>query len=118
MFRRTQSFPAPCKSQTPVLHYDAPVTDWEPRSLMVSPEVRAAVQEDGVVFLHLRRGIVFRCNRIGALVWEGLARRRNLSEIARQIAAEYGVSVPQAARDAAAFVAQLEAQDFLQSARG
>ena len=82
-------------------------------SIIPSSEVRASVQQDGVVFLHLRSGIVFRSNRIGAAIWKGLGSRQDLAAIALEIGREYGIPAEQAARDAAGFVAQLEAQGFL-----
>src|SRR5436305_13844776 len=65
-----------------------------------SSDVRASVHEDGVVFLHLRRGIVFRSNRIGAAIWRALGRRQDFAAIASDLGREYGVPVEQAARDA------------------
>ena len=82
-------------------------------SLVPSPDARASLQEDGVVFLHLQSGIVFRSNRVGAAIWKGLGSRRGLAEIASEIGREYGVPTDQAARDAARFVAQLETHGFL-----
>ena len=85
----------------------------DPRSIIPSPDVRASLQKDGVVFLHLRSGAVFRSNRIGAAIWKGLGSRQDLAAIASQIGGEYGIPADQAVRDAAAFLAQLEAQGFL-----
>ena len=82
-------------------------------SIVPSPDVRASFEEDGVVFLHLRSGIVFRSNRVGAAIWKGLGRRQDLAAIASEIGREYGIPADRAARDAAAFVAQIEAQGFL-----
>jgi len=82
-------------------------------SVIPSPDVRASLQEDGVVFLNLRSGMVFRSNRIGAEIWKGLGGRRELSSIAAEIGRQYGVPADQAALDTAAFVAQLETQGFV-----
>lgn len=83
------------------------------KSVIPSPDVRASLQEDGVVFLNLRSGIVFRSNRIGAAIWKGLGGRREPAAIASEIGREYGVRAEQAMRDTAAFIAQLEAQGFV-----
>jgi hypothetical protein len=112
MSHRIQSLLAHCKTKASGAQRARPA-DGHPHSIMPSPEVRASLQEDGVVFLHLRSGIVFRSNRIGAAIWKGLGSRQELAAIASQIGREYGIPVEQAARDAAGFVAQLEAQGFL-----
>jgi Coenzyme PQQ synthesis protein D (PqqD) len=78
-----------------------------------SSDARATVAEDGVVFLHLRSGIVFRSNRVGAAIWRALDRRQDIAAIASDIGREYGVPLEQAARDAMGFITQLEAQGFL-----
>ena len=78
-----------------------------------SSDVRASVQQDGVVFLHLGSGIVFRSNRIGAAIWRALGRRQDFAAIASEIGREYGVPVEQASRDAWGFITQLETQGFL-----
>jgi hypothetical protein len=75
--------------------------------------VVASAHPDGVVFLHVGKGAVFNSNRIGARIWRGLADREPLGAITAAIALEYGVKPDQVERDAAGFLADLEAQGFL-----
>src|SRR5437016_3649669 len=79
----------------------------------VSPDARASVQADGVVFLHLASGSVFRCNRIGARIWRGLLERQGMDSITAQISREYAVPREQVDHDAAGFVADLETEGLL-----
>lgn len=82
-------------------------------SLTVSPDVCASLQEEGVVFLQLRKGTVFRSNRIGADIWRGLLGGQDVTAIASEIVREYGISAGQAGEDTTRFVATLVAQGFL-----
>jgi hypothetical protein len=82
-------------------------------STTVSPDVRASFHDDGVVFLDVRGGTVFRSNRIGAAIWKGLIGRQELATIAAQIGREYSITAEQAMEDASSFVAQLESHGFL-----
>ncbi len=84
--------------------------------LLVSRDIIASDHPDGVVFLHVGRGAMFNSNRIGARIWRGLAAREPLGEVTAAIAREYGVDCELVERDAASFVADLEARGFL--ARG
>ncbi len=104
---------AQLKSLANVAHGARQITDDNSASVIPSPEVRASLQENGVVFLHQRSGTVFRSNRIGAAIWKGLVNRHDIATIVSQIGLEYGIPTAQAARDAAGFVSQLEAQGFL-----
>src|SRR3954462_7360959 len=79
----------------------------------ISPEARASVQPDGVVFLHLGSGSVFRSNRIGARIWQGLLEREGMDAVAANISREYEVPREQAERDAAGFIAELETAGLL-----
>jgi len=113
MFYRIQSLLAHFKTKTSGAPRVCRTAGHTTHSIIPSPEVRASFEQDGVVFLHLRSGIVFRSNRIGAAIWKGLGNRQNLAAIACDIGCRYGIPAEQAARDAAGFVAQLEAQGFL-----
>lgn len=118
MFYRIQRLLSHFKINTNVAPRARQTPHGHPHSIMPSPEVRTSLQEDGVVFLHLRSGTVFRSNRIGAAIWKGLGSRQDLPAIASGIGREYGIPADQAARDAAGFVAQLEAQGFLVRSTG
>jgi len=112
MFHHIQSLRAHFKTNTGAAPRARQTANHLAHSIVPAPEVRASLQEDGVVFLHLRSGIVFRSNRVGAVIWKKLGRSQDLASIASEIGREYGIPAEQAARDAAGFVAQLEAQGF------
>jgi hypothetical protein len=81
--------------------------------LEVSTDVVASTHADGVVFLDIRRGEVFHANRIGARIWRGLMDRESPGAVTAGIAREYGAGQEQVERDAAEFLAALEARGFL-----
>jgi hypothetical protein len=65
------------------------------------------------VFLHVRRGGVFKSNRIGARIWKGLLDHESLEGIAAQISREYAVPRKQVEQDTTRFLAELETEGFL-----
>jgi hypothetical protein len=79
----------------------------------VSPNGRTSSHPDGVVFLHLETGVLFKANRVGALIWEGVLKDNTLETIALQISREFAVPASRVAQDTAGFLADLEAQGFL-----
>lgn len=79
----------------------------------LSPEGRATIDQNGAAFLHIRRGVVFASNHIGARIWQGLAGRRSPEQIAAELSREFGVPQEQVARDTAEFIADLVAQGFV-----
>ncbi len=85
----------------------------ESAGIAISPDVIASAHEDGVVFLHVGKGNVFNSNRVGARIWQGLADRKPLAALVTAIAHEFGVEPERVERDAASFLAELEAQGFL-----
>jgi len=81
--------------------------------IAVSPDVIASAHPDGVVFLHVGKGDLFNSNPIGARIWRGLAEHEPMGAVTAGIAREYGVEPARVERDAAEFLADLEAQGFL-----
>src|SRR5580765_463374 len=81
--------------------------------LSISPDARASVRPDGVVFLPVGSGSVFRSNPIGARIWRGLLEREGMDSIAAHISREYAVPREQVEQDAACFVADLETAGLL-----
>ena len=79
----------------------------------VSPFGRTSAHPEGVVFLHLETGILFKANRVGARIWEGVLNHDSPEIIASQISREYAVPASQVEADTAGFLADLEAQGFL-----
>jgi len=79
----------------------------------ISPDARASVRPDGVVFLHVGSGSVFKSNAIGARIWQGLLEREAVDTIAADISREYTVPREQVERDAAGFIADLETEGLV-----
>ena len=73
----------------------------------VSPLVRGSINSDGLVLLDLQGGVVLASNVVGACIWQLIEERRDTPEIARRVAAEFGVDRDRAARDVDAFIAAL-----------
>ena len=85
----------------------------ETSSLTILPAGRASLNPDGVVFLNVASGVVFKSNRVGSRIWEGVQKQQNPAAIAAQISREYCIPNEQASEDTATFLAQLEAEGFL-----
>ena len=80
---------------------------------VISPSTRVTRNHEGAVWLHLERGLVFRSNHIGALIWQGLADRKAPESIANEISTNYGVPYSQVASDIAGFLKDLAAQGLI-----
>jgi len=78
-----------------------------------SAESRASIDTDGIALFHLSSGLIFRANRIGAIIWQGVRDKQTVQNIAAGISREHGVSLGQAEQDTTAFIAELRAQKFL-----
>jgi len=76
--------------------------------LIVPPEVRASLQGDSLVFLHVGKGLVYKSNSTGTRIWRGLMDRQAPRAIAEQISKEYGVPPEQVEQHVHAFVADLQ----------
>jgi hypothetical protein len=85
----------------------------EGNSSVISPDARVSLDHNGAVFLHVRSGIVFTSNRIGARIWQGLRDREGVETIATRISRENGAPHDLVRQDTAEFVAELHAQGFL-----
>ena len=81
-------------------------------------EARASIDADGIAFFHLSSGIIFRANRIGARIWQGVLDNQAAESIAREISCEYHVPLERAEHDTAAFILDLEAHGLLAGAKG
>jgi hypothetical protein len=78
-----------------------------PEVLIVPSEVRASVEGDNLVFLHIGKGLVYKSNSTGSRIWRGLMARQPLRLIAEQLSREYGVPQEQVERHVTDFVADL-----------
>jgi hypothetical protein len=72
-----------------------------------SAAVRASVSADGLVLLDVQGGLVLASNPIGARIWQLIEQQRTPPEIARQLVADYEISLERARRDVEAFAAAL-----------
>jgi hypothetical protein len=79
----------------------------------VAPDVKASLNPDGVVLIHLGRGTVFSANRVGAMIWKGAAERWSLEKVAACISGEFHIPPQTVQRDAAEFLAALQAEGLL-----
>lgn len=81
--------------------------------LRTSPAVRASVSTDGLVLLDVRGGVVLASNPVGARIWQLVEHGRSASQIAWQLAENYGVGVERVRRDVDLFLAALIARGLL-----
>jgi len=76
-------------------------------SLRLSREARACIENDGIVLMHLARGLLFSANRIGARIWQGLDKGHSIGGIAAAISQEYGIRVDISEQDCIEFCQDL-----------
>lgn len=76
-------------------------------------EVRAVIQPEGLVLLHISNGMFYQANQVGARIWAKLTAGIRLDEVTKQIAGEFDVPETTVAADAFEFVNSLLAQGFL-----
>jgi hypothetical protein len=81
--------------------------------IVISPDARVSLDQNGAVFLQARSGVIFTSNRIGARIWQGLRDRESVEAIAARISGESGALHNQVRQDTARFVVELETQGFL-----
>ena len=90
---------------------DDPLLDDE---IVPSPSVSATRVGEETVLLHLSRGMYFGLDPIGTRIWEGIEAGRSLRQVCDALVAEFGITQETARADAAAFVADLLAQDIIE----
>ena len=79
----------------------------------VAAGVRETSSEDGAVLLDVEQGVCFSLNPVGLRIWELLKKRLSLDQIADTLEQEFTVSRSQLLRDAAEFIAALEAKQLI-----
>lgn len=72
--------------------------------------------EDEIVALDLRRALYLSLNRTGAALWQSLAGGATTHRLEQILVEEHGADAQTAARDVAAFVAELRQQGLLAEA--
>lgn len=82
----------------------------------VSSEVRSIVDGGSLVLLHVGKGLVFKSNPTGALIWQGLVDRRSPRRIAAELSKEFSVPREVVEKDINQFIADLMSHGLL--ARG
>ena len=60
--------------------------------MALAKDIRRVSSPDGTVVLHLRRGTMFRVNRLGSRVLELLDRDASIQEITHLLSVEFGVA--------------------------
>jgi len=81
-------------------------------------EVTASPHDDGLVILHIPTGRIYRCNRVGSRIWEGLAGGLDPSSISMEVSREYGVAESLVQTHTTRFVNELERCGFVTRAAG
>jgi len=79
----------------------------------VSSEVRSVVDGGSLVLLHVGKGLVFKSNPTGALIWQGLVDRRSPRRIAAELSREFAVPQEVVENDVKQFIADLISHGLL-----
>jgi hypothetical protein len=89
----------------------------EKSKIVISPFARTTESKDGIVWLQLEEGLVFRANSIGARIWRGLVEEREPDAIAEDISREYGAKRETVSADVVDFLEELAARRLIQMDR-
>ena len=84
----------------------------------VSTGVRSTRNEDGGIVLDIDHGQMFRLNPVGALILELLGKGRPDTEIATEIAHQYGISEETAVADVREFLTSLQEHKLVRTQQG
>ncbi len=74
----------------------------------ISAGVRSTRNEDGGIVLDIDQGQMFRLNPVGALILELLGKGHPETEIAKDLASQYGISEETALADVREFLTSLQ----------
>ena len=94
----------------------APAADMDVDRFHLSPTVRASTSSDGLVLLDVKAGLVLASNPVGARIWQLLEQRLTRTEIACQLARDYGITAERAHADVDAFIGALTARGIVTKA--
>lgn len=78
------------------------------RRIRPAEAVRSVVDGQGITFLHIGRGKLFRANEVGSMIWVGIEQGRTPEGIVEGLQRHYGIPRPKAASDVARFLEVLE----------
>ncbi|MBM4285375.1 MAG: PqqD family protein [Deltaproteobacteria bacterium] len=79
-----------------------------------SPDAAFRILGEEAVILHLRSGVYYSLDEVGAAIWSLLDGRRSLAEIVAAICQEYEVDAPTAAADLDEFIQDLLTEELVQ----
>jgi hypothetical protein len=82
-------------------------------SLKPAPSVHARAFDDELVILDLAKGNYFALDPIGTCLWRGLETGADITQVAREVAAEYDVGFDRVLADLAKLVDELVALGLL-----
>jgi hypothetical protein len=82
--------------------------------MRISKHVRTSDTPDGAVLMNIKGGSMLTLNPIGSIVWQRLNEGRTPTQIAVQLASEFGISQEQAYADVNEFVEQLRAHELIE----
>ncbi len=86
-----------------------------PHALIVAVRDQTSVDlEDEAAILHLKSGIYFGLNEVGAFLWRRLQQPATVAALETAVLAEYAVTPEQCAADVQALLADLLAQKLIE----
>jgi len=80
-----------------------------------SADVMLSTVDDGAVLLHLKQGVYFGLNTVGADIWDMLLRGMNSDECAAQLVEIYDIDAGSAVADYNALINELLEQGLIES---
>jgi Coenzyme PQQ synthesis protein D (PqqD) len=92
------------------------MSDIPPSSFVRNPDLVTADMDGDTVMMSVERGEYFGLGGVGARVWDLLAQPTPLSELVRQICAEYAVDASTCEADLKRFLGELMAQGLVTGA--
>jgi hypothetical protein len=79
----------------------------------VPTDVQACMNDTALVLLHIRKGMVYRADHVGAQLWRSIAEGVDLRGLIAQIAHTEGVDPHVVERDAETFVTDLARRELI-----
>lgn len=83
--------------------------------MKISQHVRTTITQDGAVLMNIKGGSMLTLNPTGSIIWQRLSEGHTPTQIASQLASEFGISQEQASADVNEFLEQLDAHQLIES---
>ena len=83
--------------------------------MKISEHVRTTITQDGAVLMNIKGGSMLTLNPTGSIIWQRLSEGHTPTQIAGQLASDFGISQEQASADVNEFLQQLEAHHLIES---